>query len=297
MALWSDLALWRGPTPNRTDDGLKQRRGLVVHIADGWYDGTIAWQRNKGSKVSSHFVVSRAGDIAQIVDTDDAAWTQKAGNSTWLSVECEGFSRGHELNPGGWEKLTSEQIDAVARLLARCHREYGVPLQSTSSATGLGLGHHSMGADWGHKECPGKPIIGQKAAIVRRAKAIENGDDMNLDDSLPLTEYARRTWDIEGLDVKTALSHDYIYSRAASDRAAEIAAELKAAKLRQEAILAAFKGLNTSSIIEAIRARSEEDAARDAAILESVSQLASGGATAAAIVDELHMRLGPPHVQ
>lgn len=294
MARWSDLATWRGPTQNRNAGGQTEVRGLVVHIAEGWYDGTIAWQKNPDANVSSHFVVSRAGDIAQVVDTADAAWTQRSGNGEWLSVECEGFTKDNGKNPGGWEKLTPQQLDAVARLLHECHRRHGVPLQTTTSTTGKGLGHHSMGADWGHQACPGRPIISQKPAIVTRALAIENGDDdMNLDDKLPLTEHARERWDLASLDVKTALAHDYIYSRAASDTTASIVVELKAAARRQEAILAAFKGLNTSSIIEAITKRSVEDAARDAELLAAVKAIAAGDApTVEAVVMEITRRLG-----
>lgn len=302
MARWSDLATWRGPTQNRNAGDQTEVRGLVVHIAEGWYEGTIAWQLNPKSNVSSHFVVSRAGEIAQVVDTADAAWTQRSGNGEWLSVECEGFTKDNDRNPGGWEKLSPQQLDAVARLLHECHTVYGVPLQTTTSTTGKGLGHHSMGADWGHQACPGRPIISQKPAIVTRALAIENGDD----DMTPadIEAIAKAVWShpidtIEGQGVNysadefpagfmTASGHFYnsLYGQTAL-------AELKAAKLRQEAILAAFKGLNTSSIIEAITKRSVEDAARDAELLAAVKAIAAGDApTVEAVVSEITRRLG-----
>ena len=294
MARWTDLATWRGPTQNRNAGGQTEVRGLVVHIAEGWYEGTISWQRNPDANVSSHFVVSREGKIAQVVDTADAAWTQRSGNGEWLSVECEGFTKDNDKNPGGWEKLTPAQLDAVARILHKIHQVYDVPLQTTSSTTGRGLGHHSMGADWGHQACPGRPIISQKPAIVTRALALENGDDMNLDDALPLTSYARNQWpSLDSLDVEHALADGYIYSRAASDRASEIAAQVKATRLTTEAILAAFKGLNTSSIIDAINKRSAEDAARDADLLAAVKAIASADdASVEAVVQEITRRLG-----
>ena len=177
MTRWSDLATWRGPTENQGGP-MKEVRGLVLHIAEGYYEGTISYQRNPEVNVSSHFVVSngalgqgRDGDIAQMVDTDVTAWTQSAGNGHWLSSENAGFT------PNG---LTAAQIEANARLLARAHRDYGVPLQLATNPDGYGLGHHSMGCNWpagawGHCDCPGDAIIAQKPLILARATEIVKG--------------------------------------------------------------------------------------------------------------------------
>lgn len=160
-----------------------EHRGVVVHIAQGSYEGTISWQRNPDANVSSHFVVGLDGKTAQVVDTDVAAWTQRAGNGHWLSIENAGFVP----NP-----LTAAQVEANARILARAHQVYGIPLQVTSDPdNGRGLGHHSMGArpgsplDWGHSACPGSAIIAQKAAIVARAQQLVSGTGGTL---MALTE-------------------------------------------------------------------------------------------------------------
>ncbi|MEU8158052.1 peptidoglycan recognition family protein [Micromonospora sp. NPDC048986] len=180
MGRWTDLAQWRGSTINSGDgdgkpgeaaDRLAEHRGVIVHIAQGTYEGTISWQRNPSADVSSHFVVAKDGRIAQVVDTAERAWTQRDGNSSWLSIENEGF-----VADGG---LTAAQVTANAKILARAHREHGIPLQLATSPTGRGLGHHSMGAEsgynWGHSECPGTKIKAQKPEILRQAKAIVSG--------------------------------------------------------------------------------------------------------------------------
>lgn len=190
MSIWSDLAQWRGPTVNVGDgdsnisepaDRMYEYRGIVVHIAVGYYEGTIAWQKNPDANVSSHFVVARDGRIAQMVDTAIRAWTQSAGNGYWLSVENEGFLLGDRRNPGDWHLLSPAMVEANARLLARAHREYGVPLQLATSPTGRGLGYHSMGAEngynWGHSACPGEPIKAQLASVLARAIEIVKGED------------------------------------------------------------------------------------------------------------------------
>lgn len=164
---------------------MSEQRGVVLHIAEGTYAGTIAWQKNPNAQVSSHFIAAKDGRAAQMVDTDRVAWTQKAGNGHWLSIENEGSVP---------DKLTAAQIEFAAQILVRAHIEYGVPLQVASTPDGRGLGHHSMGShpgfpdDWGHSACPGRNIIDQKPAIVARAKEIV-GDDVS----------AKEVWQTDGL--------------------------------------------------------------------------------------------------
>lgn len=187
MGRWTDLAQWRGSTVNSGDgdgvtgeaaDRLAEHRGVIVHIAQGTYEGTISWQRNPSADVSSHFVVAKDGRIAQVVDTAERAWTQRDGNSSWLSIENEGY-----VKDGG---LTAAQVTANARILARAHQVHGVPLQLATSPTGRGLGHHSMGAEsgynWGHSECPGVKIKAQKPEILRQAIALVGGGETPNDD-------------------------------------------------------------------------------------------------------------------
>ncbi len=106
MPRW-DIAEWVGPTPNRNAGGMVEARGLVIHIMQGTYDGSIAWGKNPASSVSFHFATRGDGHIGQLVDTADTAWTQGNGNGHWISVENEGYSG----NP-----LTAGQVEAVAQL-------------------------------------------------------------------------------------------------------------------------------------------------------------------------------------
>lgn len=99
---------------------------ICWHIADGTYNGTITWERNSSSQVSSHFVLGKNGEVAQVVPLDMAAWTQggirnpthpyvKAHpsvnpNQYCVSIECEGF----------WKetkgKLTDAQFNSAVEL-------------------------------------------------------------------------------------------------------------------------------------------------------------------------------------
>lgn len=188
MSRWAE-AVWR---PSDAHGGtMSQHRGLVLHIAEGFYEGTLAWQHNAKNRVSSHFVIGRgSGQLAQVVDTDVMSWAQRAGNGSWLSVECEGFTPAHELHAShpGWEKLTDWQLMTAAKLLLHAHHQYGVPLQVASTPAGRGLGHHSMGRDWGHQSCPGPAIIAQKPMIVVIANRLNGqGNTQGEDDDMGLT--------------------------------------------------------------------------------------------------------------
>ena len=49
-------------------------RGIVMHSMDGYYKGTISWFRNPQSGGSAHFLVSKEGEIRQMVRFADMAW-------------------------------------------------------------------------------------------------------------------------------------------------------------------------------------------------------------------------------
>lgn len=208
MGRWEDIALWQGPAADNFGDGdwaegeaadrMSAHRGLVIHIAEGTYAGTNAWEKNPASDISSHWVLAKDGRCTQMVDTDDRPWTQGDGNSEWLSVECEGYSG---------EYLTDGQIMVLARLLAKAHQVYGVPLQLADSPYGYGLGWHGMGgADWGgHYSCPGDEIISQRPEIISLAIEIVNGGTMSL-----TAEEARKLQAIDNSWYLTAVDESVI---------------------------------------------------------------------------------------
>ncbi|MER6914570.1 peptidoglycan recognition family protein [Streptomyces sp. NPDC000594] len=137
------------------------QRGLILHVQQG--EGSL-FERfsDPVTKSSSHFWVSRAGEIEQYVSVHDRAWTQKAGNAGWASIETSGFAD---------RPLTAAQVEAVARVYVWGARLHGWPLEVTDSPEGRGLGTHSMGGgDWGGHACPGTIRARQRDAIMRRVR-------------------------------------------------------------------------------------------------------------------------------
>lgn len=82
------FATWR-PSPNFTP-GHAGRTAVSLHIAQGSTASALSWLRNPASDVSSHFFVTLAGQILQLVSIWDTAWTNG------LTPDGDDF-----LTPGG----------------------------------------------------------------------------------------------------------------------------------------------------------------------------------------------------
>lgn len=187
---------WIGPTVNEYVGGMVDRHGLVLHIQDGTESGSESWFKNPQSQASAHFLNPKSGNLRQMVDTDDAAWTEMAGNRHWISIENEGV---------GGDSLTASQIENCARLLAWLHTTYGIPLQSTDDPSGSGLGWHGMGgAAWGgHYDCPGDAIKAQRGAILARASQI-----VGQPAPTPAPQPSGPAWQGEYLRLQSPMIHD-----------------------------------------------------------------------------------------
>lgn len=168
-------------TPVNHDVGGVTRppQGMVLHIAQGTYQGTIGWEHNPAAQVSSYFVVGPEGQITQLVDLANKAWTESNGNDHWIGVEFAGFVP---------QALTPAQVEAAAQILVWLHAVYLVPIQATDDpVNGHGLGWHGMGgASWGgHFGCPGPAIVAQRPQILARALALANPKDIVMPQYAP----------------------------------------------------------------------------------------------------------------
>lgn len=189
-------AIEQHDSPNKGGT-MSGHRGVVLHIAQGSYRGTISWQLNPNQRYAdgtavntcSTWIVGReVGEWAQMVDTNRVAWCQRDGSLTWLSIELAGFA---PAPPTAW------QVEACAQLLAWAHRTHQIPLAVADHPGERGLGHHAMdreglGEEWGHEACPGSGVIGAKAQIVARAKAIVSPPKPKPTVEVPVTQPAHQ---------------------------------------------------------------------------------------------------------
>lgn len=134
------------PVRNTSGTMTQPTRGLIPHVQVGT-GSLFGWFDNPASEVSSHLWLSLDGAFEQYVPFDRRAWAQAAGNSSWISVECEGYDT---------EDYSPIQIQRLGELFAWGMREFGWRAEITDSPNGYGLGTHRMGgAAWGGHSCPG----------------------------------------------------------------------------------------------------------------------------------------------
>jgi peptidoglycan hydrolase-like protein with peptidoglycan-binding domain len=172
---------------------------------------------------------------------------------------------------------------AVAQLQRALNEALGLDLIDdgdfgTKTTTGVKVLQHAAGLDE-------DGIYGDNSADALRS-LLE--DDMSWNEKIDLVtgqgvSYSGTEWPAGFLLAST----NYYTLK----RTQEILAEQKASRLREEAILAAVKGLDTKAVINAVNAAAAADAQRDADLLAEVRELANGGADANAIVDKLAERL------
>ena len=166
-------------------------RGLVVHIDGGayapdkngkkvLYRGSLpgVWSKfnDRTSMTSSHFAVSKQGELWQFLDTTDQssfAIDGKYGgvDSYWLSVENIALPD---------EELTEDQLAVNGMLLGWLNQTERVPVKLATHAADSGLGYHSMflsAAGAAMHPCPTGAVIRQLPRIVQIAQqTVDTGD-------------------------------------------------------------------------------------------------------------------------
>lgn len=151
--------------------GGQQIKGVCIHTMAGTYNGSISWFLNSGSQASSHYLVSLKGEITQMVNLADMAWTNgikwKSGvpytstdrqldinrlapivrdnkninpNQYTVTIELEGYPN---------DPVTTEMYDAVLKILRHVRDTYGIKFSRYNL-----IGHFEV--DYINKpSCPG----------------------------------------------------------------------------------------------------------------------------------------------
>lgn len=170
---------------------------IVCHITDGSYDGSVSWLCNPQAQASAHFVVSRSGQITQLVDIQDTAWCngtsvtaghayycgdstlstvrQRATNANYytISIEHEGmYNQTHG-------ELTSAQLAATIELIKYIRNEvsriYGITIPADRQHI---VGHCEISP----KEkptCPGERFPFNEIIKALNGTPISEGTDVN----------------------------------------------------------------------------------------------------------------------
>ena len=184
----------------RQSEARMTRHDIVcLHTMVGSLAGTDRMFRAQGyAGTESHWGVGGYGDTRQWQDTDYVADAQLEGNGRCLSVETadwgddrdgEPFTRWDTRNAALVPAWTAAQMEAIARILVACHRQYHIPLAiiPDSLPGRRGVGYHRLGCDpwrvpggesWSKavgKVCPGARRIAQIPFVVDLARRMVAG--------------------------------------------------------------------------------------------------------------------------
>lgn len=109
--------------------------GIVNHITAGLMPGTLSWMRNPAAKASAHYLVTKAGEIYQLVRDEDTAWHAGIVNKpNWPLYDGSNPNRytigiEHECMSGG--ELTEAQYQAALWLHKQLIQKYGLPIDDS----------------------------------------------------------------------------------------------------------------------------------------------------------------------
>ncbi len=92
---------------------------IILHSTFGSYWGSVNWLRNSTSKVSSHYIISRDGEIRKLVSESDTAW--HSGNRA-----VNEQSIGIETTDDKSKDITQKAKDALISLVADIKKRHNI---------------------------------------------------------------------------------------------------------------------------------------------------------------------------
>lgn len=158
-----------------------QRPELIVLHYTGMADAAAARTRlcDAGAEVSSHWLVSEAGDVEALVPETRRAW--HAGAGAWQGREdVNSRSIGIEIANPGDRPFTARQMDALTELLRGIMSRWQIGPVSV-------IGHSDLAP--GRKIDPGPRFDWQRLAYEGVALWPDDGPDLPLPDSLDAIGY------------------------------------------------------------------------------------------------------------
>ena len=130
---------------------------IVDHITAGAFSGAVSWLSNPAAKASAHYIISRAGEIVQLVADENKAWHAGGPNKpNWpvydgtdpnlytIGIEHEGYK-----DQGGNGQLTEDQYQATLWLHRQLIAKHGIKIDRDHI-----IGHYRIDSV-NRPNCPG----------------------------------------------------------------------------------------------------------------------------------------------
>lgn len=165
----SSLKIAQKSSPNKGSRNGWKPDVVVCHITEGAYAGAVSWLCNKRAQASCHFVVSKKGEITQLVPITQASWCQGISASQ-TSKATASIVKSRKVNPNwyavgieheGFYKtcqgcLTDAQKKASGMLIRyianQIKKTYGTTLKIDRDHI---IGHYQINPS-NKPNCPGK---------------------------------------------------------------------------------------------------------------------------------------------
>jgi N-acetyl-anhydromuramyl-L-alanine amidase AmpD len=124
-----------------------QTRGIVIHVNDGYFDGTISWFSQGSQGVGAHVEIGN-DRVWQLVPLDQKCWHAVDANAFSIGFEHAGFGKQSRAD---WLRASHELAFSANRASWVLHEyELGEPSLNHN------IWPHSFGgASWGGHACPG----------------------------------------------------------------------------------------------------------------------------------------------
>lgn len=183
-------------TPNFTQGraGFKPI-AIVNHITAGAYPGCLNWMQNKQAQASSNYLITRKGEVLQLVKDEDTAWANgKFNGGNWklykgsnpnfytLSIEHEGHGA-----HGGDGFLTKEQFEASVKLHLHLMKKWKIPLTAENI-----IGHYRLDPI-NRPNCPGKNFPWKE--LFKRL------EEINMESIVAKIKYKGKVLEVPGYNI------------------------------------------------------------------------------------------------
>jgi N-acetylmuramoyl-L-alanine amidase len=129
---------------------------IVLHATVGKFDGAIAWCMSPQSKVSYHYIISKTGEVRQLVPLHRQAWhagvcRMTIGGKTVQNVNARSIGIALENRNDGVDPYPDDQVGALINLIEQLkgqvrslrylvsHAEVAYPRGRKSDPKGLNL--------------------------------------------------------------------------------------------------------------------------------------------------------------
>ncbi|CFX70436.1 N-acetylmuramoyl-L-alanine amidase domain [Syntrophomonas zehnderi OL-4] len=129
----SKYVIKQAASPNHNQGrGGKKIIAIVLHITAGLFPGCLGWMRNPAAKASVHYLITKTGEIYQLVQDTDTAWHAGIVNKpTWILYDGSNPNRytlGIEFECLAGGELTETQYQAGLWLISSLTEKYKIPV-------------------------------------------------------------------------------------------------------------------------------------------------------------------------